>query len=173
MTIGEKVAEAFNIPLFHNHVTLDAIWPYIGWNETTFELSEQLRMGIFDYISKSQDHPGIVFTFVWNFDNREDWAYVNQIKEKFKKGDGEMYFIELEADLTERLRRNETEKRLSVKPSKRNIEFSRQELLHSADKHRLNSLPGEIQEANYLKMDVTEMSAEKVSETIIEWIRSR
>ena len=26
MTIGEKVGTAFNLPLLHNHVTLDAIW---------------------------------------------------------------------------------------------------------------------------------------------------
>ena len=40
MTIGEMVGTAFNLPLLHNHVTLDAIWPYIGWNKDTFRLSD-------------------------------------------------------------------------------------------------------------------------------------
>ncbi|MFC3899890.1 hypothetical protein [Aliicoccus persicus] len=72
MTIGEKVGQAFNLPLLHNHVTLDAIWPYIGWNEDTFRLSHNLRMGIFEHSAKDETHPGIVFTFVWAFNLKVD-----------------------------------------------------------------------------------------------------
>ena len=36
MTIGECISEKMGLPLLHNHVTLDAIWPYIGWNKKTF-----------------------------------------------------------------------------------------------------------------------------------------
>jgi len=35
------------------------------------------------------------------------------------------------------------------KPSKRNIEFSENELLTSAEKHRLNSFPDEIKEERF------------------------
>ncbi|MEY8292879.1 hypothetical protein AAK882_09575 [Carnobacteriaceae bacterium 52-44] len=62
MSIGEKISENTGLPLLHNHVTLDAIWPYIGWNDTTFELSEQLRLGIFKHISEDESHGGIIFT---------------------------------------------------------------------------------------------------------------
>lgn len=172
MSIGEKVAEITKLPLLHNHVTLDAIWPYIGWNETTFELSEQLRLGIFKHISEDENHEGIIFTFVWSFDNEEDWNYINKLKNIFNKNDQELYFIELEADLEERLRRNKTENRLSKKPSKRNTEFSEYELLASAEKHRLNSRPNEIKEERYLNLDVTNLAIDESSEKIIEWINS-
>ena len=79
MTNGEKVGTAFNLPLLHNHVTLDAIWPYIGWNKDTFRLSDQIRMEIFEHISEDDSHPGIVFTFVWAFDMQEDWDYINTV----------------------------------------------------------------------------------------------
>jgi tRNA delta(2)-isopentenylpyrophosphate transferase len=85
MTIGEKVGTAFNLPLLHNHVTLDAIWPYIGWNKDTFRLSDQIRMGIFEHIAEDDLHPGIIFTFVWAFDMQEDWDYISTIKKIFNK----------------------------------------------------------------------------------------
>ncbi|KKK33554.1 hypothetical protein WN59_06185 [Salinicoccus sediminis] len=170
MTIGEKVGESLGLPLFHNHVTLDAIWPYIGWNERTFELSDQLRMDIFDHISKDGDHPGIVFTFVWGFDLKDDWKYIDKLKSLFSDKHHKLYFVELEASLEERLKRNGSSYRLEKKPSKRDIDLSKKELLHSVENHRLNSLPGEIEEQNYLRLDVTEIDAQKASEKIIEWI---
>src|SRR5699024_4945037 len=124
MTIGEKVGTAFNLPLLHNHVTLDAIWPYIGWNKDTFRLSDQIRMEIFEHIAEDDSHPGIVFTFVWAFDMQEDWDYINTVKNIFNKDSHDIYFVVLSADLDERIRRNTTEYRLKKKPSKRNVEFS-------------------------------------------------
>lgn len=172
MTIGEKLSVEFNLPLLHNHVTLDAIWPYIGWNETTFKLSDQLRLDIFNYISEAETHNGIIFTFVWAFNRKEDWEYVEEIKNIFNKEHQELYFIELEADVEERLRRNKTENRLAKKPSKRDIEYSEQELLTSLEKHRLNSLPNEIDEARYIRLNTTNMDTEEASERLIQWINS-
>lgn len=170
MTIGEKVGDAFDLPLLHNHVTLDAIWPYIGWNKDTFRLSDQIRMGIFEHVSKDDSHPGIIFTFVWAFDMQEDWGYIKTIKEIFNKESHNIYFVELAADLDERIRRNTTEYRLEKKPSKRNIEFSHAELTNSAEKHRLNSYENEVQEDKYLKLNVTSLSAEESSQQVIDWI---
>lgn len=170
MTIGERISERMGLPLLHNHVTLDAIWPYIGWNKKTFELSDQLRLDMFDYISKDPDHPGLIFTFVWAFDREEDWAFVEKIKETFNQDHQELYFVELAADLDERLRRNQTENRLAKKPSKRNIDYSNHELLTSAEKNRLNSHPDEIKEQNYLKLDITNLSVDESSTEILHWL---
>ncbi|WP_026859861.1 AAA family ATPase [Jeotgalicoccus psychrophilus] len=170
MTIGEKVGTAFNLPLLHNHVTLDVIWPYIGWNQDTFMLSDQIRMGIFEHIAKEEEHPGIIFTFVWGFDLKEEWDYVDKIKSIFNKENHDIYFVELEAALDERIRRNKTEYRMEKKPSKRNVEFSHAELTASAKKHRLNSYDNEIKEDKYLKLDVTTLTAGESSQQIIDWI---
>lgn len=170
MTIGERISEKMGLPLLHNHVTLDAIWPYIGWNKKTFELSDQLRLDMFDYISKDPDHSGIVFTFVWSFGREEDWAFVEKIKAIFSADDQELYFVELAADLDERLRRNQTENRLLKKPSKRDIAYSNHELLTSTEHNRLNSHPGEIKEQNYLKLDITKLSVNESSTEILHWL---
>lgn len=170
MSIGEKVSEEIGLPLLHNHVTLDAIWPYIGWNERTFELSDQLRLDMFEYISADEEHQGLVFTFVWAFDRKEDWAFVEKIQKIFSDEHQEIYFIELEAHLEERLRRNKTENRLLKKPSKRDVEYSENELLSSAKKNRLNSYPNEIQEERYLRMNVTNLSIEESTQKIVKWL---
>lgn len=170
MSIGEKVSEEIGLPLLYNHVTLDAIWPYIGWNERTFELSDQLRLDMFEYISADEEHQGLVFTFVWAFDRKEDWAFVEKIQKIFSDEHQEIYFIELEADLEERLRRNKTENRLLKKPSKRDVEYSENELLSSAKKNRLNSYPNEIQEERYLRMNVTNLSIEESTQKIVKWL---
>ena len=54
----------------------------------------------------------------------------------------ETYVIELETTLEERLRRNKTANRLEHKASKRNLEWSENDLLKSVTKHKLNSDPG-------------------------------
>lgn len=172
MTIGEKVGQAFNLPLMHNHVTLDAIWPYIGWNEDTFRLSHNLRMGIFEHIAKDETHPGIVFTFVWAFNLNSDWEAIEEVKQIFNESHHELYFVELAADLDERIKRNASEYRLEKKPSKRDLEHSHNELVNAAKKHRLNSNDGEINEQNYMKLDVTHISADEASEKIVEWMKS-
>lgn len=170
MTIGERISEKMGLPLLHNHVTLDAIWPYIGWNKKTFELSDQLRLDMFDYISKDPDHSGLIFTFVWAFGREEDWAFVEKIKAIFNQAHQELYFVELAADLDERLRRNQTENRLVKKPSKRDVAYSNHELLTSAERNRLNSHPGEIKEQNYLKLDITKLSVNESSTEILHWL---
>lgn len=81
-----------------------------------------------------------------------------------------MYFVELAADLDERLRRNQTENRLLKKPSKRDVAYSNHELLTSAERNRLNSHPGEIKEQNYLKLDITKLSMDESSTEILHWL---
>ena len=82
----------------------------------------------------------------------------------------ETYVIELETTLEERLKRNKTENRLNHKASKRDLEWSENELLNSLTKHRFNS---ELEEAekifkNYLRIDNTNLSPEEVAKIINE-----
>lgn len=86
----------------------------------------------------------------------------------FKEKGGECYFIELETTLEERLRRNKTENRLLNKPSKRNLEWSENDILKTIEKYRMNSYEGEIKYENYLKIDNTKLSAEETAKIIKE-----
>lgn len=51
-------------------------------------------------------------------------------------------------------------------PTKRNIQWSEQELLNSVNKYRLNSKEGEIKQKNYLRINNTNLSEENVAKMI-------
>ena len=82
----------------------------------------------------------------------------------------ETYTIELETTLEERLRRNKTANRLEHKASKRDLEWSENDIYRSLKKHRLNSKPGEGEKVfeNFYKIDNTNISAEDVAKMIKE-----
>ena len=71
------------------------------------------------------------------------------------------------ADIETRLERNIHEDRLLTKPSKRNIEFSRIELINSNKLYRLESTDGEIEalfpEVHYMKINNTKLSQLEVT----------
>jgi cytidylate kinase len=76
------------------------------------------------------------------------------------------YFVELEASSEERIERNKHPHRLYHKPSKRNLESSEKSLKEYDEKRRLNSENGEIKMTNYLRIDNTNLSAEKTAQKI-------
>ena len=80
------------------------------------------------------------------------------------------YVIELEASLEERLKRNKTDNRLEYKASKRDLEWSENELIQSMSKHKLNSNPGEGEKIfkNYIKINNENLSAKEVATIIKE-----
>ena len=99
---------------------------------------------------------------------KEDWDYVSQVCELFESRGASVYFVELEADLEERIERNKSPNRLEHKPSKRDIAWSENDLKTSMEAYRLNSLPGEIKQSNYLRINNTNKSAEEVAKQIKE-----
>lgn len=74
--------------------------------------------------------------------------------------------MELEADMDERLERNKSPHRLEHKPTKRNVDWSENELRESMKKYRLNSHKGEIKNENYIKINNTNLSAAEVAEIV-------
>lgn len=58
------------------------------------------------------------FTYIWAFDLQEDWDYIHHVENIFESKGGTVYFVELEAELDERLERNKSPNRLEHKPKK-------------------------------------------------------
>lgn len=100
------------------------------------------------------------------FDQEFDRAYAEKICTIFREKGGEIYFVELEADVEERLHRNTTENRLHHKPTKRNIQESEKRIKDLEIKYRTNSNEGEITEKNYIRIKNTNISAEEVAQMI-------
>src|SRR5699024_66207 len=148
MTVGKVLEEQMDARLLFNHETLDIFARFLGYTKKAFELSDQVRFNLFEAFVKQPNTAvkGIIFTVVVAFDNQADMEYLQKITNIFKDAGGRTFLIELYADVETRLVRNTRESRLLAKPSKRNVEFSRKELLSSMEKHRLNSFPGEVEE---------------------------
>ena len=165
MTVGQELAQRTELKLFHNHMTLEILSPIFGFGPETWRLSTLFRFEIFKAVADS-DLEGMIFTFVWAFNEKEDWEFVESLCRIFDAKGGDLYFVELEANLDERLERNKTPNRLEHKPSKRDIEWSDNELKTSMDQYRLNSLEGEMNKKNYIKINNTDKSAKEVANII-------
>jgi hypothetical protein len=165
MTVGQELTKITDLKLFHNHMTIDLLEPFYGFAPEMFRLSKLFREEIFKSYSKS-DNYGLIFTFVWALDRKEEWDYVESIYNIFASEGGDIYFVELEANLEDRLTRNISPNRLQHKPTKRNTQQSEENLLESMKEFRLNSLVGEIKYENYLRIDNTNLDAEEVAKMV-------
>ncbi|WP_093060372.1 AAA family ATPase [Psychrobacillus sp. OK028] len=167
MTVGHELAKVTGLKLFHNHMTIDLLEPLFGYSPEMWRLTHLFRQEIFNSFSKS-DNYGMIFTKVWYFDKKEDWHEIENICQTVVSQGADIYFIELEAKVEERLKRNKTPHRLEHKPTKRNIKQSEQHLLDTLVSSRLNSYENEIEKENYLRIDNTYLSAEVVAKIIIK-----
>lgn len=168
MTVGHALVEITGLKLFHNHMTIDLVAPLFGYGSGSpvgSQLVNHFREKIFEAFAKS-DQEGLIFTYLWALDDQRDWQYIEQVCAIFRNQGAAIFFVELDADLEERIKRNKTPHRLQHKPSKRNIEWSEQELIESANSERLHSKPGEIKEQNYIKINNTNLSPQEVANII-------
>lgn len=165
MTVGQELEKITGLKLFHNHMTIELLEPLFGFSPEMWRLSNQFRTEIFKAVAKNEQK-GLIFTYVWAFDQQDDWEYVNEICEIFESKDANVYLVELEASFDERLERNKSPHRLEYKPTKRNVESSENELKETMKKYRLNSHQGEIQKENYVRINNTYLSPVEVAELI-------
>lgn len=166
MTVGEELAKITELKLFHNHMTIELVSNFFSYgSDSGKKLVNLFRQEIFEEVSKS-DLYGMIFTFIWAFDQKSDWEYIERVCNIFRSRGGEIYFVELEASMNERLDRNKSEHRLECKPTKRDLEWSEKDLITSMEKYRLNSNEGEIKEKNYIRINNNDLSAEDVSKII-------
>lgn len=170
MTVGHALEKATELKLFHNHMTIELLHPFFGFGSETWRLSDLFRTEIFEAVSKSNLY-GMIFTYVWAFDQQSDWDFVQKICDIFESKGGEVYFVELEAALEERLIRNNTPHRLEHKPTKRDVASSEHDLKATMENHRLNSLESEINRENYIKINNTNLGPEEVTDIIKEKFR--
>ena len=168
MTVGQELSKLIDYKLFYNHMTIEMVRLIFDYDKKAYEKMNQLiRYEVFKEFSKSNEK-GIIFTGCFDFG--QDFEEEKEEKDKWTNLFEESYVIELETTLEERLRRNKTANRLEHKASKRDLEWSENDLLASMTKHRLNSEPGEGEKIfkNYMKIDNTNLSPKEVAKMIKE-----
>lgn len=165
MTVGQELAKLTDLRLFHNHMTIEPVLEIFGQFHSG--AINRCREVIFEEFARS-DQYGMIFTYMWAFDQRSDWDYVEHVKSIFAPYGTEFYYVELVASQRVRLERNATENRLRNKASKRDIEWSNQRLLQDDASYRLESREGEIPFSNYIKIDNSKTSPHLVALEIKE-----
>ena len=143
MTVGQELEKITDLKLFHNHMTIEVILPYFDMKSPSFKkLVTEFRIKMFEEVAKS-DLAGLIFTYVWLLDSSSDCDFINTIV-------------------------NISPNRLLNKPSKNDFDASEKELLETDLEHILNSDEGEFRNKNHLKINNTELNAERVAEIIKE-----
>ena len=165
MTVGQELMKITNLRLFHNHMTIEPVIEIFGYYDG--KTISGLRETIFEEFAAS-DNYGMIFTYMWAFDQKSDWEYIAHVRSIFEPYGTEFYYAELVAPQEVRLARNATENRLKNKASKRDLETSNQRLLDDDKRYRCVSLDGEIPFENYIKIDNTSLSPAEAAKMIKE-----
>jgi hypothetical protein len=167
MTVGHELARRTGLTLFHNHHTIELVLQFFPFGSPPFgRLVRDFRRRIMEEVADS-GLPGLIFTYVWAFDQPSDHAAVAELAAIFTSRGGRVVYVELQAALDERLRRNETEFRLSQKPSKRDVAFSRRLLLENDARYQLDSAGRFEDRADWLRIENTALAPDVVAERII------
>ena len=171
MTIAQELSRLTDSTLFYNHQAIDfALEIYQDFTE---EMWEFVRGITFSFLGASaRNQRSVILTDVIDFSNQYHLMYLKDIQDLLNEYHQEILFVELETSLEERLRRNRTENRLKYKPLKRYFEVSEREILETDKTNQLNSQKQPSGLHHYLKIDNTNLSAEKVAKQIQEKMKT-
>ncbi|MCR5277814.1 MAG: GNAT family N-acetyltransferase [Lachnospiraceae bacterium] len=165
MTVGQELMKITDFRLFHNHMMIEPVLEIFG--KFDGDVISRLREDIFEAFFKT-DYQGMIFTYMWAFDEQSDWDYIKGVSDRFEATGGTVYYVELIADREVRVERNKTENRLKNKPSKRDLVVSEARMLREETKYRVVSNEGEIPFKNYLRINNTRMEPAAAARKIKE-----
>ena len=167
MTVGQELEKNTGLVLFHNHMVMDLIAHFTN----AMDINDSKRLTklfieeILEAVAKGGS-PGLIYTSVSTFNHKDRWDYSMKLVDIFESRGADIYFVELEADINVRLERNKTPNRLAHKPSKKDIAFSEKGIRDSYTQERQNSLAGEIQRANYIRIDNSNLPPDEAAKII-------
>lgn len=166
MAVGRELERLTGLPLLHNHMTIELVLPFFEFGTKPFnDLVGLFRRRIVEEVAES-DLPGLLFTYVWAFDEPGEREYVEKMTGAFADRGARIVFVELEAALETRVERNGSPQRLREKPSKRNVEESTARLVRMDRRYRLNS-DGDFPFPNHVVIDTTDLPPVDVAERVI------
>ncbi|MBR5712276.1 MAG: AAA family ATPase [Lachnospiraceae bacterium] len=167
MVVAESLRDKLRYNMMMNHDSIEISDRIFGFaTPAQREFNFAFREKAFELAVKH--NVDLVFTYVCAFDDPRDVGYLKGLHDLFTQNGGEFYFVELTADLKTRLARNETPHRLERKASKRDIEWSRENLLRDMERYRLNTNEGEVLFNNHIKIDNTDLEPDEVADRVIE-----
>lgn len=167
MTVGGEICRLTGMRLLHNHMTIDLVTPFFEFGTPAFSrLVGKFRTSIVDEVAQS-NLPGLVFTYVWAFGHPGEAEAVELCARPFVERGLPVRYAELESAQSVRLERNRTEYRLEHKRSKRDLEWSEQDLLQMDRDYQLQSPPEMRTRPDWLHIDNTDLTAGETAARIV------
>ena len=167
MSVGQAIAERTGLRLFHNHIAIELALRYFDFGTAAFHrIDGAIRRLVIEEVAAS-DLPGLVFTYVWAFNLPEDQAVVEEYAKPFRERGARVLFVELEAPQAERLKRIAGVSRLAEKPSRRDLDAVRRDLLDDDARYQLNSGRKFDERPDYLRINNTLLTPGEVAERVI------
>ncbi|MBO4414777.1 MAG: AAA family ATPase [Lachnospiraceae bacterium] len=167
MVVAESLRDKLKYNMMMNHDSIEISDRIFGFaTPAQREFNACFREKAFELAVKH--NVDLIFTYVCAFDMQEERDYLTGLHDLFTKNGGNFYFVELSADLETRLARNETSYRMERKASKRDVEWSRSNLLNDTKKYRLNSNEGEFWFEHHIKIDNTDLEPDEVADKVID-----
>ena len=168
MTVGQELSKQLGYPLFHNHHSIELTLQLFSWGTPEFKIiNSGIRELVFDTVAKSSNLKGFIFTIVVAYDLACDIEEIGGILKTFSEYGWQPHLVDLHASLEVRIKRNATANRLEHKPSKRNLEFSEENLLKMEQKYQMSAEDNPFPNAHYLKIDNSSLSPLEAAELII------
>ena len=167
MTVAESLRDKLRYNMMMNHDSIEMSDKIFGFGTPAQkEFNAAFREKAFELAVKH--NVDLIFTYVCAFEMQEERDYLTGLHDLFTQSGGTFYFAELKASLEARLARNETPHRMERKVSKRDVAWSRANLLSDAQEHRLNSEEGETWFEHHIKIDNTDLDPDQTADRIIE-----
>lgn len=167
MTVAESLRDKLKYNMMMNHDSIEVSDRIFGFaTPAQKEFNAVFRKTAFELAVKH--NVDLLFTYVCAFEMPQEKEYLDSLANMFEAAGGNFYFVELSANLEKRLERNETPHRMERKASKRDVEWSRANLLRDAERHQLNSKLGEVWFEHHLKIDNTNLEPDEVADLIIK-----
>ena len=167
MTVAESLRDKLKYNLMMNHDSIEVSDRIFGFaTPAQKEFNAIFRKTAFELAVKPD--VDLLFTYVCAFEMPQEKEYLESLATLFEANGGNFYFVELSADLDKRLERNTTPHRLERKASKRDVEWSRSNLLKDNERHKLNSDPDEFWFKNHMKIDNTNLTPDEVADMVIK-----
>jgi hypothetical protein len=168
MAVGMSLEKKTGLKLFHNHMSIEFVQPFFNYGTSTGKrLVGEFRWRLFEEIAQS-DLKGLIFTYVWAFNLSSEKEYIDSVTALFRSSGARVSYVELFAPLPARLERNETELRLAHKTSKRDLEWSRSNVLEMDSGYKMNTEGDFYYPAEHLRVDNSELGPDAVADLIIE-----
>ena len=124
MTVAESLRDKLKYNMMMNHDSIEMSDKIFGFGTPAQkEFNAVFREKAFELAVKH--NVDLIFTYVCAFEVPQEREYLTSLSELFKTNGGEFYFVELSADLSTRLERNETPHRMERKASKRDVAWSK------------------------------------------------